>query len=148
MEALRASTEDLVEKEEARVEWEAEECLRLQIRESGRGHPVGDNFVRHVRCLLATGSSARSCREQLILLSRQYFLAEQHSGGVFLQDVPQLRWFNIQREALGSEAYLYALTRIAKCCQVEQWEFDESSLDGVPILINGAEYGRVTRTMW
>ncbi len=51
---------------------------------------MGDNFVRHVRCLLTTGSSAQSCREQL-LLSGQYFLAEKHRG-VFLQDVPQVRW--------------------------------------------------------
>ena len=130
VQALRASTEDLVEKEEARMEWEAEESLRLAIREGGRGHPVAENFVRHVRCLLATGSSARSCREQL-LLSGQYFLAEKHFE-VFQHDVPQVRWFNIQREALGNEAYLYALTRIAKCTQVEQWGFDESSLDGVP----------------
>ncbi len=48
VEALRASTEDLVEKEEARMEWEAEESLRLAVREAGRGHPVAENFVRNV----------------------------------------------------------------------------------------------------
>ncbi len=51
-----------------KIEWlEAEVCkLELQLQEakqfdiglitgSGRGHPKVDAFVRHVRCLLATG---------------------------------------------------------------------------------------------
>jgi hypothetical protein len=32
------------------------------IRDGGRGRPVAEHFVQHVRCLMATGSSARSCR--------------------------------------------------------------------------------------
>ncbi len=30
------------------------------IREGGRGRPVAEHFVQHVRCLMTTGSSARS----------------------------------------------------------------------------------------
>jgi hypothetical protein len=127
---LRESVDELAEKEEAMEEWWQKECVRLAIRDGGRGQPVGDKFVRHVRCLLATGSSARSCREQL-LLSGQYFLPEVLEAP-FCDDIPQLRWFNTQREAMGNEAYLYALTSLAKCDKVEQWGFDETSLDGVP----------------
>ncbi len=43
-------------------------------------------------------------------------------------------WFNKQREALANEAYLYSLSRSAKCEALEQWGFDESGLDGIPSL--------------
>jgi hypothetical protein len=128
---LRESVDELADKEGAMEECWQKECGRLAIRDGGRGQPVGDKFVRHVRCLLATGSSARSCREQL-LLSGQYFPPEVLEAP-FCDDVPQLRWFNTQRKAMGNEAYLYALTSLAKCDEkVEQWGFDETSLDGVP----------------
>jgi hypothetical protein len=70
------------------------------IRDGGRGRPVAEHFVQHVRCLMATGSSARSCREQL-LLSTMYFVKDTQAQEVFLNDVPTtISWFNKQREAL------------------------------------------------
>ena len=105
----------------------------LAIRDVGRGRPVAEQFVQHVRCLMATGSSARSCREQL-LLSAMYFVKDTEVQQAFMDEVPALPWFNKQREALANEAYLYSLTRLAKCEAVEQWGFDESGLDGIPSL--------------
>jgi hypothetical protein len=83
-----------------------------------------------VRCLLATGSSSRSCRKQL-LLNAGYFLHDEVKTK-FMDEVPKVRWFNTQREGLANEAYLYALTRLAKCEVVDQWGLDETALDGVP----------------
>jgi hypothetical protein len=47
-----------------------------------------DNFVRHVRALLATGSSARSVREQLYL-NGGYFLSEK-GYAAFKENMPEL----------------------------------------------------------
>ena len=119
------------------------------IRDVGRGRPVAEQFVQHVRCLMATGSSARSCREQL-LLSAMYFVKDTEVQQAFMDEVPALPWFNKQREALANEAYLYSLTRLAKCEAVEQWGFDESGLDGIPSLNQwcrireGEEYVTIT----
>ena len=52
----------------------------------------------------------------------------------YIENVPKLRWFNLQREAMANESYLYTLSRLAKCECVLQWGFDETSLDGVPTL--------------
>jgi hypothetical protein len=52
----------------------------------------------------------------------------------YIENVPKIRWFNLQREAMANESYLYALARLAKCECVLQWGFDETSLDGVPTL--------------
>jgi hypothetical protein len=68
----------------------------------------------------------------------------------YIENVPKLRWFNLQREAMANESYLYALLRLAKCECVLQWGFDETSLDGVPTLNQwcrieeGGEYHVVT----
>jgi hypothetical protein len=121
----------------------------LAIRDGVRGRPIAEHFVQHVRCLMATGSSARSCREQL-LLSAMYFMKDTEVQEKFIEEVPTSQWFNKQREALANEAYLYSLTRLAKCEAVEQWGFDESGLDGVPSLnqwcriCEGEEYVTIT----
>ncbi len=59
------------------------------IREGGRGRPVAGHFVQHIRCLTATGSSARSCREQL-LLSAMYFLKGTQAQGAFMEEMPTI----------------------------------------------------------
>jgi hypothetical protein len=91
-----------------------------------------DKFVRHVRALLATGSSARSVREQLFL-NGGFFLSEKGYSEL-TADMPELRWFQTQREGLGNESLMYTFLRIAKCEEVVQWGFDETSLNGVPTL--------------
>jgi hypothetical protein len=57
-----------------------------------------DAFVRHCRTLFATGSSARSVREMAIV-----FLGGE-GNGEFMESMPELRWFQRQREGLGNEA--------------------------------------------
>ncbi len=88
--------------------------------------------MRHCRCLLATGSSARSVREQLFL-NGAFFLREELYNE-FREAMPQLRWFNTQREGMGYESVLYSFVEIAKCEEVVQWGFDETSLNGIPTL--------------
>ncbi len=48
--------------------------------------------------------------------------------------MPQLDWFNTQREGMRYEIILYSFVTIAKCDAVLQWGFDETSLNGVPTL--------------
>ena len=85
-----------------------------------------------MRALLATGSSARSVREQLYLNGR-YFLSEK--GDVqFIENMPELRWFQTQRGGLGNESLMYSFIRIAKCEDILQWGFDETSLNGAPTM--------------
>jgi hypothetical protein len=90
------------------------------------------NFVRHVRALLATGSSARSVREQLFLNGG--FILSEKGYAQFKEHMLELRWFQTQREGLGNESLMYTFIRIAKCEEIVQWGFDETSLNGVPTL--------------
>ena len=107
-----------------------------------------ESFVRHVRTLLATGSSARSVLEQL-RLDGGFFLREK-AYEEFMHSMPALRWFQMQREGMGNESSLYAYIQIAKCDEVVQWGFDETGLNGVPTLNQwcrikeGADYKIVT----
>ena len=52
----------------------------------------------------------------------------------FMEAMPELRWFNAQREGMGYESLLYSFVTIAKCDAVLQWGFDETSLDGIATL--------------
>ena len=66
-------------------------------------------------------------------MAAQLFLNEENFGE-FELEVPNERWFRHQRKGLGYEAWLYAMMRVAKCDEVLQWGFDETSLDGTPTL--------------
>ena len=89
-------------------------------------------FEEHVRCLMATGASARAVREGLILHASHFLM---HSEAlVYTSEIPKLDWFNKQREALGLESYLYTFMRIAGCDKILQWGFDETSIDGHALL--------------
>ena len=89
-------------------------------------------FEEHVRCLMATGASARAVREGLILHA-SHFLIESEAA-IYTSEIPKLDWFNKQREALGLESYLYTFMRIAGCEKILQWGFDETSIDGHGLL--------------
>ena len=89
-------------------------------------------FEEHVRCLMATGASARAVREGLIH-NAAHFL-EQSEAVIYTSEIPKLDWFNKQREALGLESYLYTFMRIAGCETIVQWGFDETSIDGHGLL--------------
>ncbi len=91
-----------------------------------------DYFVQNCRCLLASGSSARSVCEQLFL-NGAFFLGEEQYAG-FRDAMPQLDWLNTQREGMGYESILYSFVTIAKCDSVLQWGFDETPLNDVPTL--------------
>jgi hypothetical protein len=64
--------------------------------------------------------------------------------------MPELRWFQTQREGMGNESLLYSFVRIVKCEEVVQWGIDETSLNGVPTMNQwcrikeGGEYKIVT----
>jgi hypothetical protein len=105
-------------------------CLPYRFR---RGHPLKDAFVRHCRTLMATGSSARSVREQLFV-NAGFFLGNEAISGFISESMPQLRWFQSQREGLGNETLLYTFVEIARCDEVCQWGLDETSLNGIPTL--------------
>ena len=66
-------------------------------------------------------------------MAAQLFLNEEKFSE-FEIEVPRERWFRQQRKGLGYEAWLYAMVRVAKCEEVLQWGFDETSLDGTPTL--------------
>ena len=66
-------------------------------------------------------------------MAAQLFLNEEKFSE-FEIEVPRKRWFRQQRKGLGYEAWLYAMVRVAKCEEVLQWGFDETSLDGTPTL--------------
>ena len=68
-----------------------------------------------------------------MLVNAKLFLAEDRYIE-FEREVPSERWFRYQRKGLGYEAWLYAMLRVAKCEEVLQWGFDETSLDGTPTL--------------
>ena len=71
-------------------------------------------------------------REQLLLNAGFFLDADELE--TFRDDFPNLRWFQYQREGMGLESLVYTLLRLAKCERVEQWGFDETSLNGVPTL--------------
>ncbi len=81
---------------------------------------------------MATGSSARSVREQLFVNAA--FFLEEARNTLFMETTPELRWFQSQREGLGNESLLYSFMQIAMCDEVCQWGFDETSLNGIATL--------------
>ncbi len=91
-----------------------------------------DAFVRRSRTLLATGSFARSVREQLFVNAAFFLSGSKYE--CFKAAMPELRWFQAQREGLGNESMLYTFMSIAMCDEVCQWGFDETSLNGIPTL--------------
>ena len=99
-----ASTDAVQDKRNTKVETEARSWL--VIRNSTRGHSLINTFVRHVRGLMASGASAKSVRKQLLLNAR-YFMTSIEEYDHFKAQVPNVRWFQYQREGLGAEAYLY-----------------------------------------
>ena len=112
--------EDMMEKDE--------ELCHIRDNDS-RGKPLKEHFVRHCRTLMATGSSARSVREQLFL-NAAFFLSEQ-GYATFSAGMPSLRYLQFQREGMGNESIMYSYIAIAKCNEVCQWGFDETSLNGI-----------------
>jgi hypothetical protein len=63
-------------------------------------------------------------------MSAKTFLSEDRFRQMEVK-LPLERWFRAQREALGNEAWTYAMIQIAGAEKILQWGFDETKLDGV-----------------
>ena len=55
-------------------------------------------------------------------------------GAAYCLQVPQINWFVTQREALGAESFIYTFMRIAACETIQQWGFDETTIDGHEVI--------------
>ena len=148
-ERCRLLEEDVVDLTATLQEFTQKADVTCHIRhKEQRGKPMKDTFVRHCRTLLATGASARSVREQL-LLNAGFFLRDKEYA-IFSAAIPSIRYFQLQREGMGNESVVYSWIAIAKCEEVCQWGFDETSLNGIPTLNQwcrikeGGEYRNVT----
>ena len=102
------------------------------LASAGSGRPRSAAFEHQVRSLLASGCSARAAREQL-LQSAMMFLRPD-AAAAYTKVVPNLRWFQAQREALGNEAWLYSMVELTRANECLQHGFDETSIDGTPTL--------------
>ena len=81
---------------------------KCEIRFKQRNKGIKADFEQHVRCVLATGMTARQAQDSL-LLDANYMLP-QEDAATFTTSLPLIRWFQDQREALGIESYLYGIT--------------------------------------
>ena len=79
------------------------------------------DFEQHVRCVLATGATAIRQAQDTLLLDASYMLPTEDAA-TLASSLPQIRWFQDQREALGIEStsYLYVFMRIAAASRVVQ----------------------------
>jgi hypothetical protein len=103
-----------------------------QVRFRQRNMGITRQFEEHVRCTLATGATARQVQDMLLLDAN--FMLPAEDAMEFCTSLPQIRWFQAQREGLGIASYLYSFMRIAGASRIVQWGFDESTLDGVSCL--------------
>ncbi len=86
-------------------------------------------FEQYVRGILATGCSAKAARGTVAMSAKTFMSA---AGWKEMESVLHLeRWFRLQREGLGFEAWTYAVVEVARASKVLQWGFDETKLDGV-----------------
>ncbi len=99
---------------------------------SGKGRARSWAFEHQVRALLASGCSARAARVQLLQSASAFLRPESTDAYSVL--VPNLRWFQGQREALGNEAWLYGMVKLSRAQECLQHRFDETSIDGTPTL--------------
>ena len=83
------------------------------------------------------------------MLNAAFFLGEE-AYKKFIEEIPSLRFFQLQREGMGNESLIYTFMVIARCDKVYQWGFDETSLNGIATLNQwcrireGNEYRNVT----
>ncbi len=64
------------------------------------------------------------------LVDANFFLPTEEAAA-FCVTLPQIRWFQAQREGLGLESFLYGFMRIVAAERIIHWGFDETTLDGV-----------------
>ncbi len=71
----------------------------FSVRHAGRNKGMTPQFEGHVRTMMATGGSGRQVRDNLALCAH-HFLGDV-AGKEYIEDIPTMRWFDLQREALG-----------------------------------------------
>ena len=98
------------------------------IRHPDRRKGLTLDFEAFIRSVLACGCSARQARDTILLTLG--FLLPAALAVPLCDEVPKIRWFANQREALGLEAAVYAFMAVGGCDEVVQWGFDETTLDG------------------
>lgn len=89
---------------------------------------ISAEFEALGRRIIGCGCSARHARDTLLLTAD--YLLEKKEATQFKDDLPTTHWFALQREAVGSESFVYACLELAACENILQWGFDETSLDG------------------
>ncbi len=104
--------------------------VNYMLATSGTGRPRSAAFEHQVRSLLASGCSARATREQLLQSARMFLRPD--AAAAYANVVPNLRWFQAHREALGNEAWLYSMVELTRANECLQHGFDETSIDGTP----------------
>jgi hypothetical protein len=135
-------------------------CVTDMVVTQGSGRPRSFAFEHQVRSLLASGRSCLMCVLCLCISCWSAFYSlplcrcvgcsakaarDQllHSASVYLREgsfevysklVPNLWWFQSQREALGNEAWLYSMIELCRSKACLQHGFDETSIDGNPTL--------------
>ena len=88
--AARALTIDLLEVKLRRP---------FSVRHGPKNRGMTPQFEGHVRTMMATGGSGRQVRDNLALCAH-HFLGDE-AGKEYIEDIPTMRWFDLQREALG-----------------------------------------------
>jgi hypothetical protein len=110
---------------------------------------LSQEFEAFARSVLACGCSGRQARNTILLTVG--FLLPAALAVPLCDEMPLVRWFVTQREALGIEAAVYAFMAVGElfrclvpylsklttlpapsgaCDEVVQWGFDETTLDG------------------
>jgi hypothetical protein len=114
-ETMLANLNDLVEKSQAK-----KICTK-----GGVGGSCTLDFERHVRRLLSTEATAEAIREGIIMNAEFFIPDDEARKGI---EVPEVRWIQKQREAMGAESWLYGMMAIFQANEVLQFGFDETML--------------------
>jgi hypothetical protein len=95
---------------------------------TGKGAGTGGGttlaFEHHVRCLLSTGMSAFAVRD-CMLMNAEFLLSAEDAKNI---SVPDIRWIQKQREAMGAESWLCGMMKTSRANEVLQFGFDETCL--------------------
>jgi hypothetical protein len=81
-------------------------------------------FEAHVRRLLSTGMSAVEARD-CTLMNAEFLLSPEELKKVV---VPDVRWMQKQREAMGAESWLHGMMKTCRAEETLQFGFDETMI--------------------
>ena len=87
---------------------------------AGKGGGCACEFEAHVRRLSSTGVGAVAVRD-CTLMNAEFLLSPEELKKVV---VPDVRWTQKQREAMGSESWLHGMMKMCRAEEVLQFGFD------------------------